>query len=182
MTTALVLLHPGVEEIEAVTPIDLLRRSEVKTTTASVVDSRQVTGKTGITLTADCHLAEISDQMFDLLVLPGGPGIQQLRNHTATHSLIVNHDQAGRWIAAICAAPLLLKDSGVLRDRPYTAHPSTREELPGAGKDEVVFGGNLITSQGAGTATAFSMAVIGRLLDDNTAAKVAESICWRTPA
>ncbi len=179
MKTALVLLHPGVEEAEAVTPVDLLRRAGVETTTASTADSRQVTGKTNITLTADCHLDEVSGKIFDALVIPGGPGILNLREDNRTREVIAAHDEADKIVAAICAAPLLLKDTGVLRDRPYTAHFSVHGELTAATADPVVQAENLITSQGAGTAVPFSLAIISRLLDDTAAQEVAESICWK---
>lgn len=182
MKSALVLLHPGVEEIEAVTPIDLLRRAGIQTTTASTVDSRQVTGKTRITLTADCHLDEVSGNLYDALVIPGGPGILDLRKDNRTRQVIAAHDEAGRLVAAICAAPLLLKDTGVLRDRPYTAHFSVHGELPAATNDPVVHAENLVTSQGAGTAVQFSLAIISRLLDVGNADEVAESISWKAPA
>ena len=103
--SALVLLAPGFEEIEATCPIDLLRRAEVQVTVAAVGEDLLVTGRSELTLHADCPLSEVSGQEFDLLVLPGGPAVFELREQPRALDLIRRFHLEGRIIGAICAAP-----------------------------------------------------------------------------
>ncbi|MGF1530108.1 MAG: DJ-1 family glyoxalase III [Puniceicoccaceae bacterium] len=176
MKGALVLLFPGVEEIEAVTPIDLLHRAGLPVQTVSTGEIRTVVGRSGITLTAENHLDEVYDLLFDLVVIPGGPGIADLREENKVRRLIAAHDEAGKWLAAICAAPLLLKDAGILRQRSYTAHFTTSEELPHSLKQPVVVSENLITSAGAGTALPFARTVVRQVSGTEVEAQVAKAI------
>ena len=127
----LVLLAPGFEEIEAVTPIDLLRRADAQVIVASTESQLLVTGRSGISTQADLTLPEVIDQDFDLLVLPGGPAVFDLREKPRILDLIRRLHFANVPIGAICAAPFLLHDAGILKDADrYTAHGSTAEELP----------------------------------------------------
>ncbi|MGJ3244181.1 MAG: DJ-1 family glyoxalase III [Opitutales bacterium] len=179
MPSVLVILHPGVEEMEATAPIDLLRRAEVKVTTAAPGTTRLITGKTGIGLQADTLLDHLSEELFDAVVIPGGPGIKALRHHQGVRDLVNRHWEADKWVAAICAGPLVLLDAGILTDQAFTSHASTQEELPARRADErVVEDGRLITSQGAGTATDFGLTLIERLVDADTRKAVADSIAW----
>src|SRR3954471_1782799 len=128
MPTVLAILAEGFEEIEATTPIDLLRRAGAEVTVAALAEGIHVTGKMGMTMHADTTLAAIATRSFDCLFLPGGPGVKNLRNDPRVRSLVVQQHQAGRWIAAICAAPTVLHDAGVLAGKRYTAHFSVAEE------------------------------------------------------
>src|SRR3954468_2723258 len=110
MPTVLALLADGFEEIEATTPIDLLRRAGAEVTIAALVEGIHVTGRTGITLHADTTLMAIAGKTFDCLFLPGGPGVKNLRADPRVKPLVLAQHQAGRWIAAICAAPTVLND------------------------------------------------------------------------
>lgn len=181
MSKALIILHEGFEELEAVAPIDLLRRAEVEVTVASLHADALVVGRNRITVKADLLLDEVSGQLFDALILPGGPGVHKhLRHDTRVREMLQRHHQQGRLVAAICAGPLAVKDAGLLEGCSFTAHFSTAEELAARQPDAaVVKDGNLVTSQGAGTATEFSLALIERLRDAETAHSVAESICWQ---
>ena len=182
MATILTILPEGFEEIEAVTPIDLWRRAGFEVKTASLGSSLRVLGRSGITLEADIVLSEIApSETFDLLFLPGGPGVQILRKSREVREVLNRHVAANRWIAAICAAPLVLKDAGLLVGRKFTAHPSTKPELPDAQPDQsFIFDGKLITSPGAGTALPFALAIIELLLSDEDAQRIALSICAKT--
>lgn len=177
MKTVLVILTDGFEEIEAVSPIDLLRRAGAKVTLASLTDSTEVTGKCGMTLKAETPLAECIDREFDLLVLPGGPGVASLRKDERVLALVRARGSSGLPQAAICAAPLVLLDAGVLTGKDYTAHYSCADELPDMKEDlAVVEDGNLVTSRGAGTAVAFGLRLVALLFGEEKAVEIAESI------
>jgi 4-methyl-5(b-hydroxyethyl)-thiazole monophosphate biosynthesis len=175
--TALVIVFDGVEEVEAVTPIDLLRRAGVEVTVAAP-GARRVTGRTAIAFEADMELEAAAARTYDALVLPGGPGVKALRSSRTVRRLIEEQAAWGRLVAAICAAPLLLKDAGALAGRRYTAHFSAAEELPDQDRSvPVVRDGSIVTSRGAGTSVPFALAIVASLLGPAAAAKVAEAIC-----
>ncbi len=181
--SVLVVLAPGVEEMEAVTPIDLLRRAGLAVTTASLDAEKTVVGRNNIPLVADVALAEVEVADFDLVILPGGPGVKHLRASMDVLELAKRQAASGRLLGAICAAPAALLDAGVLHGRRYTAHFSVEGELPDVIKTEdVVRDGNIVTSRGAGTAIAFSLELITILKSAEAAHQVAESICLRAPA
>jgi 4-methyl-5(b-hydroxyethyl)-thiazole monophosphate biosynthesis len=130
MANVLVLLPAGFEEVEAVTPVDLLRRAGHDVKIAALGDELTVKGRNGIHLRADTLLARVDpNATFQVLLLPGGPGVSALRSSPEVRDLLGRHVMADAWIAAICAAPLVLHDAGLLSGRHYTAHPSTATEL-----------------------------------------------------
>ena len=177
--TVLTLLADGFEEIEATAPIDLLRRAEAEVTVASCSDSLDVTGRSTITLRADCLLTDLENPLrFDLLVLPGGPAVFELRKRPEIIDLIRDFADTGKPIGAICAAPLLLLDAGVITsDSTCTAHGSTEEEIPQLAKNKaVVQDGKIITSRGAGTAVEFGLALIQELFGQEKANEIRASI------
>jgi 4-methyl-5(b-hydroxyethyl)-thiazole monophosphate biosynthesis len=177
--TVLTLLADGFEEIEATAPIDLLRRAEAEVTVASCSDSLDVTGRSTITLRADTLLSHIPDPLaFDLLVLPGGPAVFELRKRPEIIDLIRDFADTGKPIGAICAAPLLLLDAGVITsDSTCTAHGSTEEEIPQLSKSKaVVQDGKIITSRGAGTAVEFGLSLIKELFGQEKANEIRASI------
>ncbi len=160
----LCLLIPGFEEIETVTPVDLLRRAGAEVILASVTGEKLVRGRCDMVLQADATLAEVAEQEFDLLFLPGGPGVKLLRSDGRAARLAREFVGKGKPVAAICAAPLVLADAGLLAGRRYTAHSSVWNDLPESVHHEaVVEHGPLITSQGAGTAVTFGLALVQRL-------------------
>jgi len=177
--TVLTLLADGFEEIEATAPIDLLRRAEAEVTVASCSDSLDVTGRSTITLRADTLLSHAPDPLaFDLLVLPGGPAVFELRKRPEIIDLIRDFADTGKPIGAICAAPLLLLDAGVITsDSTCTAHGSTEEEIPQLAKNKaVVQDGKIITSRGAGTAVEFGLSLIQELFGQEKANEIRASI------
>jgi 4-methyl-5(b-hydroxyethyl)-thiazole monophosphate biosynthesis len=180
MPRALLLLPEGFEEIETFTPIDLLRRAGVEVVTAALAPGIHVTGRCGVTAHADLPLASVGAQeTFDALILPGGPGVRLLREDPRVVPLVRASAAAGRWIAAICAAPLVLKDAGLLGPGVrFTAHTSTAGELPDCLADQrVVRHGRIITSRGAGTALDFGFALIEALVSPEKRAEIAQAIC-----
>lgn len=179
MPTVLAILPEGFEELEAVAPIDVLRRAGCAVTVAALGPGIHVTGRNGITLHADTPLDSLPADAapFDCLFLPGGPGVQHLRASPAVRALVARHHDAGKLLAAICAAPTVLHDAGLLDGRRYTAHPSVASELTAILADErVVRDGNLLTSRGAGTALDFGLALVAALVAPEKAAEIAASI------
>jgi 4-methyl-5(b-hydroxyethyl)-thiazole monophosphate biosynthesis len=175
--TALVILAHDFEEIEAVSPVNLLRRAGITVTVASYGHKLMVQGRSGLSLEADCLLDNIQTDTFDMLVLPGGPGVYELRKTEGILVLIKEFFEAGKWIGAICAAPLLLQDANILGSLNFTAHSSASGELNTQIPDrDVVRDGNLITSPGAGTAVSFGLALIEALAGSKNARTIADSI------
>jgi 4-methyl-5(b-hydroxyethyl)-thiazole monophosphate biosynthesis len=178
MPTALVILPEGFEEMEAVAPVDLLRRAGVEVTVAALADSIHVTGRNAITIHANTPLSAVGDRLFDLLFLPGGPGVKHLRDDPRVRSIVLAHHAADRWLAAICAAPTVLHDAGLLFGRRYTAHFSIAHELSAnLGDERVVADGRILTSRGAGTACEFGLFLVEKLISPEKAREIAAAIC-----
>lgn len=178
MPKVLALLAEGFEEIEAITPIDLLRRAGAEVLTAAVGDGMHVTGRSSITLHADTTLSQVPPGEFDCLLLPGGPGVKHLRADPRVRALVLQQHSAGRWLAAICAAPTVLHDAGLLENLRYTAHDSVATELRSIRTAEsVVVDRNIITSRGAGTALQFGLKVVEVLFSAEKSAEISSSVC-----
>lgn len=175
MKRVICILENGFEEIEAIAPVDLLRRAGIEVVMAGV-SAREVSGKCGIRVTADALLEEVSGDDFDALFLPGGPAVMELRENAGVIGLIRSFHRAGKPIAAICAAPLLLHDAGLLEGKVFTAHFSTAGELPGITGGRVEFDAKLLTSRGAGTALEFGLALVEILMGAGAKDEVAAAI------
>jgi 4-methyl-5(b-hydroxyethyl)-thiazole monophosphate biosynthesis len=174
MSRVLVLLAAGFEEIEAVTVVDLLRRAGIETRTASL-GPREVTGSHGITVTADLALDSVDPDAFEMIVLPGGlPGADHLKADSRVIAMLRRFAAAGRYTAAICAAPGVLAHAGLLAGRAATSYPGflRADSAPGLqlSQDPVVIDGKVVTSRGPGTAIEFGLALIG-LLEGSQAAQ-----------
>lgn len=178
MPSALVLLADGFEEIETFAPVDLLRRAGVDVTVVSLNDNRHATGRSHITAHGDVALSAVETELFDLVFVPGGAGVKNLRADPRVRPLLLRHAEADRWIAAICAGPTVLLDAGLLHGKRYTAHPSVENELPEIQADErIVIDGKLLTSRGAGTAVEFGLALVGVLTNSVKAQEISKAIC-----
>ena len=177
MPTVLAILAEGFEEIEATAPIDLLRRAEVEVTVAVLEPGIHVTGRSGLTMHGDTSLAAVETQTYDCVFLPGGPGVKNLRADPRVAQVVKRHYEAGKWIAAICAAPTVLQDAGILAGHRYTAHFSVASELPEISGDRVVADGRILTSRGAGTAVDFGLFLIEKLISAARSAEIGRSIC-----
>jgi 4-methyl-5(b-hydroxyethyl)-thiazole monophosphate biosynthesis len=182
MARALLVLAEGFEEIEAICPIDILRRAGVEVVCASLGEGIHVTGRSGITLHADTTLEKVleggaPEAAFEMLIVPGGPAVTGMREDGRAARLAAGFASAGRLVAAICAAPLVLRDAGLLAGKHFTAHQSTAPELPEALFGEaVVVDGGIITSRGAGTALAFALELAAALAGGEVSDAVAESV------
>ena len=173
----LCLLSEGFEEIETVTPVDLLRRAGAEVVMAALGSNMHVTGRSGICLRADAKLDELDPHAFDMLFIPGGPAVKLLRSDGRAATLAKTFAVEGKPVAAICAGPLVLHDAGLLIGRRYTAHDSTYGELTQAlAHEHVVEDGHLITSRGAGTALQFGLTLIKCLFSSDEGDKVAKAI------
>jgi 4-methyl-5(b-hydroxyethyl)-thiazole monophosphate biosynthesis len=179
MPTVLLILPEGFEEIEAITPIDFLRRAGAEVIVAALADGIHVTGRSGITLHADTTLSALPEgRTFDLLILPGGPGVKHLRADPRIVPLARAQANSGRWLAAICAAPTVLHDAGLLTGKRYTAHFSVAGELASIiANERVVVDDRLITSRGAGTALNFGLVLVEKLFSPEKSAEIAHAIC-----
>ena len=180
---ALVLLAEGFEEVEAITPIDYLKRAGIAVTTASISDSLTVKGaRAELNVIADTTLEKLSPGAccFDAIILPGGiPGAKNLAVCKRTSTLLVDMTGAGKLICAICASPaLVLAPLGLLSGKEFTCYPGMEEKVTGAkwSSDRVVIDGNIITSRGAGTSGEFSIAIISELLGKDEAKKIADTV------
>jgi 4-methyl-5(b-hydroxyethyl)-thiazole monophosphate biosynthesis len=180
MPTVLAILAEGFEEIEAITPVALLRRAGAEVTLAALGEGIHVTGRNGLTVHANTTLAALESggpRDFDCVLLPGGPGVKHLRADPRVQALVLRQHAAGRLLAAICAAPTVLQDAGLLAGRRYTAHFSVAAELPAIlAQERVVIDGSILTSRGAGTSLDFGLALIAALFSAAKAREVAESV------
>ena len=166
--SALVLLAPGSEEMEAVISIDVLRRGGIEVTVAGLDGTDPVRCSRGVVITPDVALNDV-DGLFDVLVLPGGAeGAKRLAESKRVGELLKDHELGGRMVAAICAAPIALRAHGVFEGRKLTSHPSVKpmlEEWCEYSEHPVEADGNLITSRGPGTAFPFALRIVGALTD-----------------
>ncbi len=173
-----VLLAEGFEEIEALSPVDLLRRAGVKTVTAGV-GGRQITGAHGIAVAADCRVEELHPEELTGIVLPGGmPGTKNLEASDAVQSLITHCAKQGKLIGAICAAPSVLGHRGLLAGRQATCFPGFEAACEGArlAGAPAVKDGNIITARGAGCAWQFAAELVAALKGRETAEQLLRSI------
>jgi 4-methyl-5(b-hydroxyethyl)-thiazole monophosphate biosynthesis len=178
MSTALVILADGFEELEAFAPVDLMRRGGIEVTVASLNENRHATGRSNITVHADVALSSVEGLLFDLVFLPGGAGVKNLRTDPRVKELLLKHQAAARWLAAICAAPTVLNDCGLLAGRRYTAHFSVADELPAILSNErIVTDGKITTSRGAGTAVEFGLHLVAVLVSPAKSAEISKAIC-----
>jgi 4-methyl-5(b-hydroxyethyl)-thiazole monophosphate biosynthesis len=156
-------LAEGFEEIEAINVIDILRRADVEVVTAGLKDGL-VQGSHKIVVLPDTSLNKIDFRHFDGLVLPGGaPGFVNLGNDERILNMVREMDRAGKYVAAICAAPSVLIKAGVLQGRRATVSPSGKAQLQACAnfcEDRVVVDGNLITSRAPGTALEFALKLV----------------------
>jgi 4-methyl-5(b-hydroxyethyl)-thiazole monophosphate biosynthesis len=180
MTTqsTLVLIFEGVEEIEALTPVDLLRRAGVEVDLLTVGDDPLITGRNGISIQGQACFGKV-DKRYDLIVVPGGPGHAALLDNQAVLKALTDHAEEGRLLASICAGPLVLQKAGLLDGKRFTAFPATARLFTQPPEDQaVVIDHGLVTSRGAGTAYAFALALIEALCGAEAAKAIANETCY----
>jgi len=169
MASVLLPLADGFEEVEAVGLIDTMRRGGIEVRVVYLEDALHgalVTGANGISIQADMSIKNIISDDFDMMVLPGGWGGTYALAENRRILELVKEFKEKKLIGAICAAPYVLKKAGVLGDS-YTCYPGAKDEINKSGyRDDkkVIIDGNIMTSQGPGTAVCFGLAIIERLV------------------
>jgi len=182
MAKVLIPLAPGCEELEAVTVIDILRRAGIEVITAGLA-AGPVRASRGTVLLPDTTLDEALHHDYDMIVLPGGmPGSEHLKNDVRVIALLKKMAAAGKYVAAICAAPMALHAAGLLQGKRATSFPGVLDELPGSHtylSNAVVVDGNIVTSRGPGTAMDFALTLVellaGRARRDQVEAQLQRS-------
>lgn len=167
MSTVLVPIAEGFEEIEAVSIIDVMRRAGIEVIVGALNSEMIVKGANGISIQCDCSIDGINADEIDMIVLPGGwGGTKALAQDINVQTLLKEMDTKGKPIGAICAAPFALDAAGVLKEG-YTCYPSVENEIKTAGfrgsENAVVETSNIMTSRGPGTAICFGLAIVKKL-------------------
>ena len=165
MKTIFVFLAEGFEEIEALTPVDVLRRAGLVVQTVSIMDEQVVAGAHGVPVLADKMFAEINPEDAEMILLPGGlPGATNLDAHEGLGQLISDFAKAEKPLAAICAAPLVFGNRGLLQGKKATCYPGFETYLQGAEYTAALVekDANFITGKGPGAAMEFAFARVER--------------------
>lgn len=168
---ALVILADGFEDIEAFTVIDVLRRAGVFVTTAGL-NTTMVESMNKVRAMADKKLSEITENDFDAIILPGGPGHRNLLNSSAVLELVKKFDKNKKLVAAICAAPAVLAKAGILEEKIATIYPGMESQIPKPRDAKVIVAGNVVTSRSPGTALDFALKLAEILAGKNVAARI----------
>lgn len=172
----LVLLFPGFEESEALVPVDIWRRSGIEVVTASITDKIEVCGAHAITCKADQLIKEINIELFEGIFIPGGSGVFKLQEDERILALIRCFAESNKWIAAICAAPVLLKCAGCLPKK-FTAHDCVAGQLPGCDMQNIfVVDSHTITGRGPGVVFPFAFELTRRLTSDELVLQLKKSM------
>lgn len=180
--TIYLFLADGFEEVEALAVVDLLRRSGLGCTMVSISGNREVAGSHKIMVRADLLLSEIDFAAADMLILPGGmPGTANLGACAVLTEQLRAFHKEGKLLAAICAAPGVLGEQGILEGKTAACYPGFEEKLAGAKVvfDEVAVDGNVITSRGMGTAIPFGLAIVEKLLGKEAAENLGKAVVYR---
>ncbi|XP_076240480.1 protein dj-1beta isoform X2 [Calliopsis andreniformis] len=180
--TAILLIADGSEEMEAVITTDILRRAGIDVTVAGLDESPCVKCSRDVKICVDAKMQDAVKQNYDVVILPGGlGGSKAFSSSPEVGKLLQQQEKENRIIAAICAAPTALKAHGIAKGKQITSYPSMKDQLTDEYKyleDTVVTDGNLITSRGPATAFAFGLAIVEKLLDKETADKVAKGMLY----
>lgn len=177
-----IFMADGCEEIEALTVVDVLRRADLEAVTVSITEIPKVTGSHGIVFETDTVVSDVQWNEYDGVVLPGGKaGTDRLGASREVTEVIREFDEKDKLVAAICAAPSVLGENGLLKGRKATSYPGFEEKLIGADcrTADVVWDEHIITSRGMGTAIDFSLAIVAYYRDQETARRLGESFMYK---
>ena len=182
MSKVCIFLAEGMEEIEALTVVDICRRAQIDTKTVSITQDMMVTSSHAVKVEADMVLSEVDFDTLDMIVLPGGmPGTLNLEACEPLMQKVEEFDKAGKYIAAICAAPSIFGHKGILEGKNACCYPSFEEHLTGAvvSKKPVEVSGHVITSRGMGTAIDFALQIVACLKGQPCADSIKEAIIYQ---
>lgn len=175
-----VMLGDGFEPVEAIAPVDALRRGGVEVATVSVMGRHQVVAAQGVAVEADALVDDVALTDFDMIVLPGGMGgVENLSKCQPLLDALKTFAAEDRFIAAICAGPTILADLGLLEERKATCYPGCQTNFPGGSYQDVrgaVRDSNLITASGPGQALEFGIEILRALKGDAVADEVAQGM------
>ncbi len=175
MNNVLVLLADGFEDIEVVTTVDLLRRANIDVNLVSIKDKIVKSG-TGINVVVEKLIEEVSVDDYDLLFLPGGGGVKALDESKLVRKIILDFYDQGKYISAICAAPLILGKMGLLDNKDFTCYPSFEQFAPKGIYKEVgvIQSDNIITGRAIGYVNDFAFHIIDLLTSNEIKENVAK--------
>ncbi len=182
MSKVYVFVADGFEEVEGLAVVDLLRRADIETIMVSVSDTTEILGGHGIVVSADKVFEEVGFEDVDMLVLPGGTtGVRNLRKHEGLCAVLQEFNDEGKMIAAICAAPTLLEELGILEGKNATCYYGLKEELVSCNYIDanVVKDENIITSQGFGTAIDLGLALVEYFNGTEAAKEMQHSVMYK---
>ena len=174
-------LAEGFEEVEALAPLDLIRRAGLEIKTVGV-GSKTVIGSHGIPVVADITEGEFSDNAPDMVILPGGmPGTKNLDANAIVHKAIADAVKNDAYVCAICAAPMIIGKLGLLRGKNAVCYPGFEKYLDGAilPDKKVVRDGKVITAKGMGAAVEFGLSIVSALKDEKTADDLATATIFK---
>lgn len=184
MARALVPLAPGVEEMEAVAAIDIMRRAGWEVVAAGT-SALEITASRGVRLLCDALWQDVDSGGFDVLVIPGGAAAADaLSSHNGVLKTVRAFVESGRMVAAICAGPLVLQAAGILHGHRATCHPAVRHRIVQASElsdERVVVDGRIITSQAPGTVIEFALAIVSAADGPDAAATIAAGLVIHPP-
>lgn len=178
MPKALLIVADGTEEMEAVITADVLRRGKVSTTVAGLNSASAVKCNCGVKIVPDMSLEEAAKGEYDAVILPGGlAGSEAFCASSKVGELLKKQEAAGKYCAAICAAPMAFKEHGIGSGKTLTSYPAMKEKFHGTSykyvEDKaVVVDGKLVTSRGPGTAFAFGLKLVELLVDKKTSDEI----------
>jgi 4-methyl-5(b-hydroxyethyl)-thiazole monophosphate biosynthesis len=178
MPKVVILLAEGFEEVEAVAIIDVLRRAEIDVTSAGLHEG-PVTSARKIIVLPDTVIDKIRTEDFDMVVLPGGqPGADNLNNDARVRTLLSEFHKKGKLTGAICAAPYVLANAGILEGKHATSYPTYKDKLGNVMYEEktVVEDGNVMTSRGPGTALCFGLSIVAKLVGKEKAQQIRQAM------
>ncbi|MDX1763571.1 MAG: DJ-1/PfpI family protein [bacterium] len=178
MARVVIILADGFEEVEAVAIVDVLRRAEIEVVMAGLHQG-PVTSARHVRVVCDTEIDTIRAEDFDMIVLPGGqPGSDNLNGDARVNRLLREFREKGKLTGAICAAPYVLANAGILKGKRATCYPTYKDKLGAAvyEEEEVVVDGSILTSRGPGTALAFGLAIAERLAGKERADQIREGM------
>ncbi len=181
MADALIFLAPGYEEVEMLTVVDMVRRAGLVIDMVSITDTLEVTSSHNVTVKADKLFKDADFDSAKMIVLPGGiPGTPNLLAYKPLTDKILEFKENGKLLSAVCAAPTVYGELGLLKEHKATCYPGMESKLNCAEhlEDPVVVDGQFTTSRGMGTCIEFASAIITRLKDKKTAEEIKTKIIY----